>query len=543
MKRGRLFDQLDDERVEIGVRAAALGLAYAVSVLTGTARDIAPQLLLLTLLAVAAVLPLNSRGFRRWRPVFEALVAGLLIATANPYDPSLLPYIVTPALSAGLIGGWSLAVISSGAAMLGLLLPGVQGAGGLGGSEYVVDAVQWSLLALAVGLLAAWVRRVQTEPPDDDESYLEAARLLVQLRDLSRELSGGLDAISLASSLLDDVRTQFGMTRGWVFGYRTGGAPIPLAFGPGIDPGLAADFVSGPLWSRAVTDQTTQHTTGPLSSDQSMSGAVLPLRIRSTVVGLLAIERRGEPWTRPELAQIQVVADAEAVRFDAALLFDEVRTMATAEERQRLAREIHDGIAQEIASLGYLVDDLQSRAPGEFGADLAKLREELTRTVTELRHSIFDLRREVGPGASLTSVLADHARYVGEVAGIAVHLELSESAARLRPAVESELLRIAQEAIANARRHSKARNLWVTCMIDAPNVVLTVEDDGRGLLPPREDSFGLVIMQERAARAGCTLSVTNRLGGGTSVAVRPLDPRSEGVRPVTSSKTQEGGGS
>ena len=199
-------------------------------------------------------------------------MAGLLIATANPYDPSLLPYIVTPALSAGLIGGWSLAVISSGAAMLGLLLPGVQGAGGLGGSEYVVDAVQWSLLALAVGLLAAWVRRVQTEPPDDDESYLEAARLLVQLRDLSRELSGGLDAVSLASSLLDDVRTQFGMTRGWVFGYRTGGAPIPLAFGPGIDPGLAADLVSGPLWSRAVTDQTTQHTTGPLSSDQSMGG-------------------------------------------------------------------------------------------------------------------------------------------------------------------------------------------------------------------------------------------------------------------------------
>ena len=81
--------------------------------------------------------------------------------------------------------------------------------------------------------------------------------------------------------------------------------------------------------------------------------------------------------------------------------------------------------------------------------------------------------------------------HVGETAGIAVHLELAESPARLRPAVESELLRIAQEAIANARRHSRASNLWVTCLVDAPDVFLKVEDDGRGLLPPRDDSFGI----------------------------------------------------
>lgn len=516
-----MLGQLDNARVEIGVRAAALGLILAVSALTGAVDDLALQLLLLALLAVAAVLPVQNRSIRRWRPAVEALIASLIIATVEPYDPSLLPYLVTPALSAGLIGGWSLAIITSGATILGLLIPGAAGAGALTESEFVVDAVQWSLLTLAVGLLAAWVRRVQTQLPDDDESYLEATRLLTQLRDLSRELSGGLDAVSLGSTLLDDLRDRFGMTRGWVYGYRTGGVPVPLAFGPGVDLELATDLSAGSLWQRVIDRREAETSDGPLSTDPSMSGAVIPIRVRDTTVGLLAAERRGQPWTQEELREIQSVADADAVRLDAALLFDEVRTLATAEERQRLAREIHDGVAQEVASLGYLIDDVTARAPEAVLPDLRRLRDELTRVVGELRYSIFDLRREIGPGASLTSVLADHARHVGETAGIAVHLELAESPARLRPAVESELLRIAQEAIANARKHSRAQNLWVTCVVDAPEVYLRVEDDGKGLSPPREDSFGLSIMRERAVRAGCSLTVAPRPGGGTSVEVQP----------------------
>lgn len=524
MVRDRVLGQLDDERIEIGVRAAALGLMYAVAAITGTADELIVQLLLLSVLAVAAVLPVQTRSLRRWRPVVEALIAGLIIATADPYDPSLLPYLVTPALSAGLIGGWTLAVITSGATILGLLTPGAAGIGGLAGSEYIVDVVQWSLIALAVGLLAAWVRRVQTELPDDDQSYAAAARLLVQLRDLSRELSGGLDAVSLGSTLLDDLRERFGMTRGWVYGYRTGGQPVLLAFGPGVDAELFTDLAAGTVWHQVMEKREVRAVGGPLGTDPSMNGAIVPIRIRDTLVGLVAVERRDQPWTKGELADMQSVADADAVRLDAALLFDEVRTLATAEERQRLAREIHDGVAQEVASLGYLIDDMAARATEPLRPDLLRLREELTRVIGELRYSIFDLRREVGPGASLTSVLADHTRHIGESAGIAIHLELAESPTRLRPAVESELLRIAQEAIANARRHSRAQNLWVTCLIDAPDVYLRVEDDGRGLLPPREDSFGMAIMQERALRAGCTLNVTTRSGGGTSVEVRPREP-------------------
>lgn len=522
MTRDRVLGQLDHERVEIGVRAAALALIFTVSALTGTADDLLLQLILLTCLAVAAVLPVQSRRLRRWRPPVEALVAGLIIGSVEPYDPSLLPYLVTPGLSAGLIGGWSLALITSGATVGVLLAPSAMGADSLVGTDYLVDAVQWSLLALVVGLLAAWVRRVQVQLPDTDESYLEATRLLTQLRDLARELSGGLDTVSLGSSLLDELRVRHGVTRGWVFGYPVGGIPVPLAAGPGVDLDLAADMSPGTAWTEAVEKGRPVSGSGLLTSDPTMSGAILPMRIRDTVVGLVAVERRGQPWSELELEDMAELSDADAVRLEAAMLFDEVRTLATAEERQRLAREIHDGVAQEVASLGYLIDDIKAQAPPQVAPQLVGLREELSRIVTELRYSIFDLRREIGPGASLTSVLAEHARHVSETAGIAIHMEMSESPARLRPAVESEILRIAQEAIANARRHSRASNLWVTCLVDAPDVYLRVDDDGRGLLPPRDDSFGIAIMRERAERAGCSLSVTSRPGGGTSVEVRPL---------------------
>lgn len=520
MTRDRVLGQLDNQRLEIAARAAALALIYTVSALTGTADDLLLQLSLLTLLALAAVLPVRNRSIQRWRPAVEALVAGLIIGSVEPYDPSLLPYLVAPALSAGLIGGWSLAIITSGATISVLIAPEMLGRETLAGTDYLVDAAQWSLLALVVGLLAAWVRRVQTQVPVDEESYLEATRLLTQLRDISRELSGGLDAVSLGASLIDDLRERHGITRGWVFGYRAGGVPMALASGPGTEFEIVADLSPGTPWSRALDEAQALDAAGPLASDPTMSGAIVAMRIRETVVGLVAVERRGQHWSAEELASLSEAADADAVRLEAALLFDEVRSLATAEERQRLAREIHDGVAQEVASLGYLIDDIKAQAPPDVAPQLAGLRAELSRVVTELRFSIFDLRREIGPGASLTSVLADHARHVGQSAGIAVHLELSESPARLRPGVESEILRIAQEAIANARRHSRARNLWITCAIDAPEVYLRVDDDGHGLLPAKEGSFGLSIMKERAERAGCKLLVKDRPGGGTSVEVQ-----------------------
>ena len=158
------------------------------------------------------------------------------------------------------------------------------------------------------------------------------------------------------------------------------------------------------------------------------------------------------------------------LRLETALLFSEVRSLATAEERRRLAREIHDGIAQELASMGYVVDDLAARARylPDLEADLKTLRCELTRVITELRLSIFDLRSEVQTTTGLGTALSDYVRQVGASSNLTVHLVLDETPVRLPIDSETELLRIAQEAVTNARKHANAHNLWVTCRIDPP---------------------------------------------------------------------------
>src|SRR5690606_21286594 len=131
----------------------------------------------------------------------------------------------------------------------------------------------------------------------------------------------------------------------------------------------------------------------------------------------------------------------------------------------------------------------------------------------------FDLRTDVQPATGLGAALSSYVRSVGTGSGLTVHLVLDESAHRLTIEAETELLRVAQEAVTNARKHSRAKNLWVTCRVDPPRAFLRIADDGAGLGSPRHDSYGLEIMRERAARLGATLAIRSRVGGGTVVEV------------------------
>jgi signal transduction histidine kinase len=207
------------------------------------------------------------------------------------------------------------------------------------------------------------------------------------------------------------------------------------------------------------------------------------------------------------------------------LLFDELREVATVEERRRLAREIHDGIAQDLAAFGYELDALAYKARNSMDSD--QLADELTRVrgvlgglVVDLRQSIFELRSDVGESPSLGTAVADFARVIGTSSGLSIHLAVDEGPTRLPADTEAELLRIAQEAINNTRKHANAENLWIRCVVAPPHAELSIEDDGVGAVVPRHDSFGLKIMRERAERLGATLEVAPRQPNGTVVTCR-----------------------
>jgi len=514
--------------VRFGVLALCVLLGY-LSVLA-SARVPLESFLLTAIVAILASLPLPTPALRRLRPLAEAIAVGLIIGLGDPLPAQLLPYLIVPTLAAGLLAGASTSVAATAAEFLALAIGRVAvGDAASAGTQTAI--APWIGIALATGLVASWARRVQAREREASATYVTAHGLLTRLRDVARALPSGLDEVALAQQVLTRMREGLEFDRAALYGSAGGGVLMPLAYSgadhidwvPDIDEG-----VWGQVWDRGQAIQQGGTFTDPTTGHS----VILPLRLGDRRVGLVAIERDGPAWSRREIVATQELVDEAALRIDTGQLFSEVRALATVEERRRLAREIHDGVAQEVAALGFVVDDLTARADDrDMREDLMGLRDELTRIVSELRLSIFDLRSDVQPSAGLGAALSSYVRSVGTGSGLTVHLVLDESPYRLPIEAETELLRVAQEAITNARRHARARNLWVTCRVDPPRAFLRVADDGKGLGTPRPDSYGLEIMRERTNRLGGSLTLRQRVGGGTVVEVT-LGAGASALRPV-----------
>jgi signal transduction histidine kinase len=543
VKSGRRFARLAEPRALVSaVRLTLLGFCFVVAALDDHPRRTVAGALVLALAALIAYIPIRSALIRRLLPAAEACVAAIGIIAPPADRTSLLPYLLAPAFAAGLLHGLTSAVNAAGLAALVLLLGHLVAHNPQSLHSFGADSAQWVLLALAVGLLTAWIRRLAaaSAPSDVNRSYEAAYELLSQLRTVSRQLSGGLDAVSLAQGLLQELQARVGFDRGAVLIRADGGRLVPLALEGATfvdwDISLAEDTPLGRAWRANGPSVGTGRLVGD-GQDDDARHAVLPLQMGDRTFGLVAVESdpvvsaaRGLPVLPLDGAQVTAaveLVDEATLRLETALLFGEVRTIATSEERRRLAREIHDGIAQELASLGYAIDDLVADATDSQQADAFRaLRREVTRMVGELRLSIFDLRSEVQAQISLGNALSDYVRQVSVGAAFSVHVILDEAPDRLPITVEAELLRIAQEAITNARKHAGAEHLWVTCRVDPPFAHLRVEDDGRGLGTKRIDSFGLEVMRERADRLGGILEVGQRDPHGTFVDVRLGERRS-----------------
>jgi len=539
---GRRTGSLDPaEAIVVVVRLGVLALCALLTLLADRTPPRGP-LLVLSGIALVMSIPLPASRLSALRPLVEALLVATVIGFATPFPEPLLPYLIVPPLAAGLLSG---VVASTSATVISLLVLVVARtqAGALKDPHEVTLIAEWIGLGLATGLVGAWARSVSTRESQANSTYVAAHRLLTRLREVARALPTGLDEVALAQQVLTSMHEDLGFDRAALYGRAEGGVLMPLAYA-GADHVEWVPSQDEGLWGKVWASGQVVQQTGTFSDPQHGHSAVLALRLGDRRVGLIGVERDGGPWSARHLARAQALADDAALRIDTGQLFSEVRALATVEERRRLAREIHDGIAQEVASLGYVVDDLAARTTDpETRSDLATLRDELTRIVSELRLSIFDLRTDVQPASGLGAALTSYVRSVGTGSGLTVHLVLDESAYRLPIEAETELLRVAQEAITNARKHARARNLWVTCRVDPPRAFLRIADDGKGLGSARPDSFGLEIMRERTARLGATFTVRNRVGGGTVVEVTVGTPngRPYEAAQATSPTTARGG--
>lgn len=384
----------------------------------------------------------------------------------------------------------------------------------------IADLAVWVMLGLGLGLIAALLQHMH-----GDErlvtSYRDARALLVELRDLSDSLVEGLDPIGISSRVLDLANSQLPLAGAVVY------APSSNAFTPLVEGDVSAHAFDNRHVLEACLHGALPVVDGPWAAFPLVTDA----GVVAVVAGGILPDARSTTQLRDDLATTAELLRPQALQLDTALIFAAVRGEATAGERRRLARELHDGVAQDLASLGYLIDDLAGTSITEDQQiRCAELRSELGRVVTELRHSLFVLRNESRDVPSLGAGVSALAAHLESRTGIRVQVEVNEGPHRLRSDVESELLRIAQEAMTNAVKHSAARAVDVSVEVMAPAAVISVVDDGHGLGARRDDSHGIRIMHERAERIGASLTLRNREDRSGAQLRVVLDPGRRSAR-------------
>lgn len=493
-------------RVTTASRAFALALIVGTVLGEESATEAAPLLVALVVIAaVSSALEWNAPAHSRpWIPVGEAMLVAVLLSS-GPLRPSLLLYLAVPPIVAGVRHGW-VTTVNAGFAVAVTTLCTVAVMPDTGAvRDRVLEATPWVIIGMGVGLLASWQTRSMRDIEARQAPFVAANQLVSQLHVLASRGSVGLDSVQQAVELEAALRAETGATRSAVFIHRRRSEPELLSSHSADSPTPIAPAPNG----IDVDSDPTILTLWLHGGDQRLGSVVLV---------------RDAGWNGELRARARDIADEFVLRLDTALLFDDVRLMATAEERNRIAREMHDGVAQEVVALGYIVDEIESVSDQPETQQLAaSLREEISRVVTELRFSIFDLRHQVADHR-LSGALAEYVREVSHGTDLRVHLLLDESGPALPSRMETELLRVAQEAIGNVRRHAHAGNLWVTLVSDGSCVRLEIEDDGIGNALPKDRHWGLQTMKERAATIGADLDISPRHDGGTVVRLQTRHP-------------------
>ena len=210
-----------------------------------------------------------------------------------------------------------------------------------------------------------------------------------------------------------------------------------------------------------------------------------------------------------------------------AVIREKVQREAALEERHRLAREMHDTLAQSFSGLAFQLDALAGRLPPDAEAirqPLEVARQMARHGQEGFRRSLMNLRAQELERGSLPDVLPEVARQITAGTGIALRCQMKAPARRLPEAVEANLLRIGQECLANAVRHAHAAQIELVLEPVTDGVRLRIADDGIGFDPQQlkaaaNGHFGWCSIRERAEQIGARVDLDSQPGRGTSITV------------------------
>jgi len=295
-----------------------------------------------------------------------------------------------------------------------------------------------------------------------------------------------------------------------------------LAEGVRIEQSLSVHELPAPL---AQTLGTQKAITYSFDKDEyvgcsphAKSGMYIALRARGSIVGIAALESsETNKYSQRDSTLLQEVSEPLALAIDNALWFQRLRNMGAEEERSRIARDLHDRLAQSLAYVAFELERLMGE--GEKKEELSELRDIVREVVGELRETLYELRATVDQDRAFFSLAQEYLPRFGVRTGIDVEFSTNMDSRVLPLQIERELWRIMQEALNNTYKHAEANHAWVKWMLEGEKVTLTIKDDGKGFSgsKAKNESFGLIGMRERADTIHAQLSISSTPGKGTIV--------------------------
>jgi signal transduction histidine kinase len=266
----------------------------------------------------------------------------------------------------------------------------------------------------------------------------------------------------------------------------------------------------------------------------------VPIVSGGRILGNLYLtEKLNEPeFSKDDEDTLARFATQAALAIENARLHRRVRDLAITEERERIAREMHDSLAQVLGYVNTKAQAVQELLKTDqvqkAEAQVGQLGEAARSAYADVREGILGLRTSLGPQRSLLQALEEYLASWREQSGIQAELGLEPADAQLAgltPTAELQLLRIVQEALANVRKHADATCVSIRIRQTPEAIETTIDDNGRGFVQDLPDGrgrwenaagphFGLATMRERVESVGGQLEVRSAPGEGTRIAVR-----------------------
>lgn len=380
----------------------------------------------------------------------------------------------------------------------------------------------------------------------------ERAKEIEVIYEVGRTLISTLNHDEVLRRILNVVQESFGYTRCGILLIDSEKGELYVRAASGHEPAVTEDLrlkvgqqgITGWVASTGkplnVPDvsRDARYVPGP---SPAASELALPLKIGPQVIGVLDVQSdRIGAFGERDLRILSSFADLAAIAIENARLYDRTRQMGAIEERNRLAREIHDVLAQNLTSTIVQLEAadglLAKRNYTKAGEMLRKAMEQAREGLQEARRSIVGLRATSLEHMSLSQALIAESKSFSQETGINVACEITGDDSTLAPEVTNALYRIFKEALSNIRRHADAGNANILLNVGARQCVLAIQDDGigfdPGLMARANDlnrHFGLIGMRERARLLGGTMLIESNIGAGTRLVIEvPIKGRTSG---------------